>query len=384
MLRPEYLDDVGEELVVLFGELQTRIEADIARRILKGKYDTATAQWQREKLEEVGEFHKFLEKGLKGTMCKADTKLRNTLKKSVLISVAADKRIVKEAVGEVGIEAKPEVKPLETKPLEAKSLEIKSLLKAEGLNRIISAGYVQTRKRLKNFCNSMGSVAVGELRKHLDMANMEIKSGAFSAEQAIGNAVNSLAREGIRCIEYSNGKKISIEAGVRRAVISGINRTACEATLGMAEEMGVDLVKTTEHLGARPEHAVWQGRVFSLSGNGKYPDFYEETGYGEVDGLGGVNCRHSFYLFFEEYEEKKDYEAKIGDSKGNEKKYEAEREQRYNERKIREWKRRAEVMEGGGQNNAKEKEKVKEWQSRQRELVKKHNLARQYAREKVY
>jgi hypothetical protein len=341
---------------------------------LKGKYDTGTGLWQREKLEEVGEFRKFLEKGLKGTMGKADEQLRKTLKKSVMISVAADDRILKEAIGEVPI-------------------------KAEGLNRIINAGYVQTRRTLKNFCNSMGRVAIGELRKHLDMAYMEIKSGAFSAEQAIGNAVNSLTREGIHSIEYRDkdprglgsrslarsGKKISIEAGVRRAVISGINRTSCEATLGMAEELGVDLVKTSEHLGARPEHAEWQGRVFSLSGNSdKYPDFYEETGYGEVDGLGGVNCRHSFYPFFEEIEGKKEEEAKIGDSKRNEKKYEAEQEQRYNERKIREWKRRGEVMEGGGQSNVKEKEKVKEWQCRQRELVKKHNLARQYGREKIY
>jgi hypothetical protein len=343
-------------------------------RELKGKYDTATAQWQREKLEEAREFRKFLEKGLKGTMWKADEQLRKTLKKSVMISVAADDRMIKEAIGEVPI-------------------------KAEGLNRIINAGYVQTRKRLKNFCNSMWSVAVGELSKHLDMAYMEINSGAFSVEQAISHAVNSLAREGIHSIEYRNkvprglgsrslarsGKKISIEAGVRRAVISGINRTACEVSLGMAEELGVDLVKTSEHLGARAEHAVWQGRVFSLrGGSDKYPDFYEETGYGDVDGLGGVNCRHSFYPFFEEFEGKEEGEAKIGNGKKNEKMYEVEQAQRYNERKIREWKRKVEVMECGGQSNAKEKEKVKEWQGRQRELVKKHKLARQYGREKIY
>jgi hypothetical protein len=359
MLRPEYLDHVGEELVVLFAELQTRIEADIARRIEKAKYGTATEQWQREKLEEVREFHKYLEKSLREAMGKAEPELRKTLKNSVKISVLADNRILKAAYGEVPV-------------------------KAEGLNRIINAGYVQTGKRLKNFCNSMGNVATGNLSKHLDMAYMEIKSGAFSAEQAISQAVSSLAREGIGAIEYSNGKKISIESGVRRAVVSGINRTTCEITLERAEEIGADLVKTTEHLGARPGHAQWQGRVFSLRGKGKYPDFYEETGYGEIEGLGGANCRHSFYPFFEEYEEKKDYEAEIGDSKRNEKKYEAEQEQRYNERKIREYKRRAEVMESGGRSNVKEKEKVREWQSRQRELVKKHNLPREYGREKIY
>jgi hypothetical protein len=304
MLSPEYLDRVGEELVVLFAELQTRIESDIARRIAKTKYGTATSQRQREKLEEIREFHKYLEKSLREAMWKAEAELKKTLKNSVKISVLADNRILKEALGEVAV-------------------------KAGAINQIIKAGYVQTRESLKNFCNSMGNVATGNLSKHLDMAYMEIKSGTFSAEQAVSNAVGSLAREGIRTIEYSNGKKISIESGVRRAVISRINRTTCEVSLQRAEELGADLVKTTEHLGARPGHAQWQRRVFSLSGNSdKYPDFYEETGYGDIEGLGGANCRHSFYPFFEEYEEKKDYEAEIGDSKRNEKMYEAEQEQR--------------------------------------------------------
>jgi hypothetical protein len=359
MLRPEYLDDVGEELVILFGELETSIEADIARRILKGRYGTATELWQREKMLEISEFHKFLEKRLKEAMRETDIELKKTLKESAAISIVADNMILKDGLGE-------------------------EVVKAEWINGVINAGYIQTRKRLKNFCNSMGNVAVGELGKHLDLAYVEIKSGGFTAEQAIGNAVNSLAREGIRCIEYDSGKKICIEAGVRRAVISGVNRTACEVSLERAEEMDVNLVKTTEHLGARPEHAEWQGRVFSLRGNGKYPDFYEETGYGEIDGLGGVNCRHSFYPFFEGIEDKKSEEAQIGDNKRNERMYEVEQEQRYNERKIREWKRRAEVMECGGQNNGEEINKVKEWQARQRELVLKNDLARQYAREKIY
>jgi hypothetical protein len=359
MLSAEYLDDVGEELVVLFAELQTRIEGDIARRILNGKYGTATELWQREKLWDIGEFHKFLEKRLKEAMMETDKELKKTLKKSATISILADNKILKEGLGEEAV-------------------------KAEWINQVINAGYVETRKRLKNLCNSMGNVAVGEFSKYIDLAYMEIKSGAFTAEQAIGNAVSCLAREGIRSIEYRSGKNICIEAGVRRAVLSGVNRTACEVSLQRAEEMGADLVKTTEHLGARLEHAVWQGRVFSLRGNGKYPDFYEETGYGDIEGLGGVNCRHSFYPFFEEVEDKKSEEAQIGDSKRNERIYEVEQEQRYNERKIREWKRRAEVMESGGQNNGREINKVKEWQARQRELVLKNNLARQYAREKVY
>ena len=59
------------------------------------------------------------------------------------------------------------------------------------------------------------------------------------------------------------------------------------------------LVEVSSHGGARPSHARWQGRVYSLNGEVEidgvtYRDFYSETGYGKVDGLGGANCRHSF------------------------------------------------------------------------------------------
>jgi hypothetical protein len=262
MLSPEYLDDVSERLVFLFGRLQANIEADMARRISECRFKSATAKRQKEKLQEMLWFRISLRARLREALRKIDDELKETLKKSAKISIEADDKIFKAGLKKVPA-------------------------KAEWINQIINKGYSQTREKIKNFCNSMGNVAVLELGKHLDLAYVEIKSGGFTAEQAISQAVNSLAREGIHSIEYGSGENISIEAGVRRAVLSGINKTVCDVSLKRAGELCVDLVKTTEHLGARPEHAVWQGRVFSLSGNGKYPDFYEETGYGEIEGLGG-------------------------------------------------------------------------------------------------
>lgn len=64
--------------------------------------------------------------------------------------------------------------------------------------------------------------------------------------------------------------------------------------------MGCDLVEVTAHAGARPEHAEWQGKVYSRSGKSKkYPDLVEVTGYGTGPGLGGWNCRHSMFPFYE-------------------------------------------------------------------------------------
>lgn len=55
----------------------------------------------------------------------------------------------------------------------------------------------------------------------------------------------------------------------------------------------------SSHGGARPSHAVWQGRCYSLDGEREidgvvYRDFRTATGYGTGAGLCGWNCRHSF------------------------------------------------------------------------------------------
>ena len=73
-----------------------------------------------------------------------------------------------------------------------------------------------------------------------------------------------------------------------------------------------DLVEVTAHLGARNKdgpngwenHAAWQGKVYRWSAKpktskGVYPDFAKTCGYGSVTGIGGANCRHSWWPFVE-------------------------------------------------------------------------------------
>ena len=69
------------------------------------------------------------------------------------------------------------------------------------------------------------------------------------------------------------------------------------------EEMGCEFVEVTAHEGARPTHAVWQGRVYHRGGavvqdGERYEDFETATGYGTGPGLCGWNCRHNFYPFY--------------------------------------------------------------------------------------
>ena len=68
------------------------------------------------------------------------------------------------------------------------------------------------------------------------------------------------------------------------------------------EEMGCEFVEVTAHEGARPTHAVWQGRVYHRGGA-----VVQRTVSGTrilkplpvtAPGLCGWNCRHNFYPFY--------------------------------------------------------------------------------------
>ena len=88
----------------------------------------------------------------------------------------------------------------------------------------------------------------------------------------------------------------------------GIFMPAFDRILQLArmEEMDCEFVEVTAHEGARPTHAVWQGRVYHRGGavvqdGERYEDFEAATGYGTGPGLCGWNCRHNFYPFYKEH-----------------------------------------------------------------------------------
>jgi hypothetical protein len=156
--------------------------------------------------------------------------------------------------------------------------------------------------------------------------------------------------------------------------------------------MECDLVQVSAHAGARPSHAAFQGKIFSRSGKSKkYPDFVESTHYGEGDGLGGYNCRHSYFPYFEgisenayDRETRNEY-AKRKVTYNNEKisMYEASQKQRELERTIRMWKRQSESLKVAGLDNTFEAGKVSQYQGLMRDFIAQTKLDRQAIREQI-
>ena len=364
MLSAAYLSTIPDNVLSLYLQLETDILCDIARRLKKAGRMTDTALWQAKKWEELGASREYIAKRIAQTLRLSEKEIVKTFNAACYKSLKKDENIYLRAK-DAGI--LPSAVPVNA---------------AQGIKSVLTLGALKTENTLENMTESIGQVAFGNLSTYLDRAFMQIESGAFNYQQAITASVKALARNGLRWIDYESGQRISIEAGVRRAVLTGVNKTAGELSMVYAAECGSDLVLTSQHMGARPSHAVWQGRVFSRSGKSKkYPDFVKSTGYGDVQGLCGANCRHSFSPYFEGLSLKP--EEKI-DMEENAEQYELEQEQRYNERQIRLYKREAMVFDAAGIDNSYAVGKVREWQSIQRSFIANHDaLHRDYFREKV-
>lgn len=366
MLTPEYLSELPEEILKLFAEAETEILADMARRLAKYDFWIPSAEYQNQKLLESGILQEDILKVLSSATRKSEAELRRMMQDAGSMSLKADAAVY-----------------------EAAGLNVPSIKDSEPLKAILNAGYKATAQTMQNLCRTMANAASLQFDRALDGAWLKVHSGAFDADTAIRDAIKQLSERGVQAIRYRSGRTDSLEVAVRRAVVTGVNQTSAQLQEELADELECDLVEVSAHSGARPEHAVWQGRIFSRSGtHPKYPDFRSETGYGRVDGLCGVNCRHTFGPYIEgsppvwteealaELEKPKyEYDGKLLTE------YEASQVQRYNERQIRRWKREYVAMEVAGQDTTEAAVKIRHWQAAQDDFLSKTGFVRHYGRE---
>lgn len=173
---------------------------------------------------------------------------------------------------------------------------------SEPLNNLLNAGYRQTLGTWQNLTATTAATVTSAFESRLDRAWLQVSSGAFDYNTAIRSAVDDLA-DHMSGVTYPSGHTDTLEVAVRRAVLTGVNQTAAKLQLARAEEMGCECVEVTAHEGTRPEHALWQGKVYHVGGailyqSVWYEDFETAAGYGTGPGLCGWNCRHNFYPFF--------------------------------------------------------------------------------------
>lgn len=252
--------------------------------------------------------------------------------------------------------------------------------------------YEQTKQTLTNLTQSMGFLVnngqtmlkpAKAYQWALDSAEMQIQSGAISYNQAVATAVKQLADSGLcvvydksgnpikNMVGYESGHKDQLDVAVRRAVMSGVNQLNQKYREQSMDYLETDLVETSAHLGARnidgpngwESHEKWQGRLFrweqkQKASTGEYPDFEMACGYGSVTGIGGANCRHSFWPFIEGVMERTYTDEQLESMKAENHKftfegkeydgYKATQKQREIERTIRKLKREQAAFKAAG------------------------------------
>lgn len=362
MLPPDYLEHLPDSIVELFRQVEEDILEDMARRIVKTESITDTAQWQAWRLEQLGETRQTIRYHLQRLTGKTQGELNALFQEAGEQALYYDDQIYRAA----GLT--PE-----------KANESPELL------NLLNAGARQTRGTFQNLTATTANTATQQFERALDRAWLQISSGAFDYQTAIRRAIKDLALAGLQSTTYPTGHTDALDVAVRRAVLTGVNQTAARLSEARAEEMGCDLVETTAHQGARPEHVRWQGKVFSRSGKSrKYPDFVRSTGYGTGPGLCGWNCRHSFFPYFEGLSESayprsvlQEYENKTVQYNGKTLSYyDATQRQRYIERQIRRWKREYLMLDAAGMDTTQASVKLAQWRATERDFCKQTGLDR--------
>ena len=284
-LKPEYLQGLPDELAALTENLEAQLIGDIARRIAKAGEITDTAAYQIMRLKEMGASTEYIEKLLADYLKTSD----KAIERMIFDAAQTDSEFYESVYARAG---------RAYVPFEHNAY----------LQQLAEAAVNQTKGELKNLTQSMGFAvrgANGQLtflpaakayQSAMDKAHMLVASGGMDYITAVRMSVNDIAASGLRFVDYASGVRNHADVAARRAVLTGVSQMTGKISERNAAELGTDVVEVTAHAGARPDHAVWQGKWFSLKGKDKrYPKLSTATGYGTVTGLKGANCRHDFY-----------------------------------------------------------------------------------------
>lgn len=404
MIPASWFDDNVELIVELYSDLQTSIIEDIARRLAKTGRITDTAAWQIERANQAGLSRQAIQSLIAKYTGMSYSKVQKLFREAAVTTARYDDLVYKS----IGLPPLP-------------------ILQSPSMVQILTAGANKTQGQLVNLVRTITTTADAAFYSLSDLAHQQIVSGAFTYDQAMKNVCTELARRDIKVLDYESGQRISMEAGVRRMTLTGLNQTTTQITFTGMAERGCEHVQMSAHEGARNKgtgfenHELWQGGIFALNGfdaagllgtdyelrdairsrhikglqnraDTQYPDFVKATGFGDPRGYAGPNCRHSAAPYFpgvslkiytdEQVEKLANQTVNID---GEEiPLYDARQKQRRHEREIRKAKKEVAALEAAKQDAQMAKAKLREWQKRRTNLVKQMGVKPDYAREKVF
>ncbi len=387
MLTPDYLEHISDDIIEVYAELEQSIIKSIAKRLCKTNLLVPSVNHQIKVLQESGLLYEDIIKEISRITGKSEKKIEEIFKSSAIKSISFDDKVYQKA----GLNPIP-------------------LNQSESMLQVLLGGLEKANKQVNNLTMTLAGNSQAKFTNAVNLAYLQVTSGAFDKNTAILNAIKILSYDGLDIV-YPSGKTSKIDVAVRRAVVTGVNQTCGKMQEMRADEFECDLMELTAHPGARvtekndyTNHTWWQGKIVSRSGKTGYLNL-KDIGYGEITGFMGINCRHGWSPFFEGITERRytDKElANMNSQSVNYKNkemglYEAAKTQRAKERNIRKLKREIgayeEILKTSDNEELKKatsikynnaKNKLNSAQNDLTQFTKETGLKREYERERIY
>lgn len=353
------------KLINSYSELETKLLDEIVEHFKINEEFINSDYWRLEKLEELG----LLSENIVEYIAEVTKKSPKEIKKAI------------ETIGFNNVRMDELNKAYKGGFLQ---IDPNILLENATIQNLIDYSYSALTDRFLEISNK---IEQGTRQAYLDIVEkvyLQTTQGV-TYQEAIRSALLDLGEKGINTLTYktvdSEGNITGIrhydaEGAVRREIVTANHNLVNEINKNVAEELEVEYLLLSEHIACRPQHFPWQGTII------RRVDLQAVTHYGEVDGMGGPNCKHFPRPYF-------------GTARGNELKkitkeeaeeeYKLQQHQRYLERGVRKWKRKQRIFEEAEDKEYQDKckNKVKEWQLRTKQFTEDNNLRRDFSRENV-
>lgn len=279
-MREDYKKQLSGQIEKHFLNLEHMILEDIVRRIKKSGKITSTADWQINRLRIIGYSSEDIEKMIKETLKLSYPEVFELYDKVINWEYVRNKDIYEQ--------------------VNAKYIPYEENKELQQLTE----GFIQqSNEELRNITQSMGfyvDYGNGKLvmtpladiyQNYLDQAIAGVVYGTFDYNTMIRKVVTQLTNSGLRTIDYASGWHNRVDVAARRAVMTGVSQLTGKISDMNAEKLGTEHFEVAWHSGARPSHAVWQGKVWSRK------ELVTVCGLGTGPGLLGWNCYHEYYPF---------------------------------------------------------------------------------------
>lgn len=356
---------LGERLARRVSDLYSAAELSILRRIARAlRADADAPDWAVRKAGQLDMLRRMVSRDLAGLDAAAQAMVAQVVGEAYTLGTAG-------AIGDID------------------DLDLEARLppaRAAAVERIAEA----TFEKLPAVRGALMRESVDVYLEVVQEASATVVLGADTRLGAAQSALDGLTKRGVASFRDKSGRRWEAASYVEMAVRTGTGHAAIQGHVDTLSENGLDLVFVSDSPRECEACRPWEGKVLSTSGAVAGTIEVESVTdgrprsvrvAGSLDqarsrGLFHPNCRHSVSAYLPGATR-----VPTG-TRDTQERVEQEQHQRYLERGVRDWKRRAAASVDPAA-EARANAKVREWQARLREHVAATDLNRKRSREQI-